>query len=126
VFRSPEGAGTVPESLFWRVVRAALVFQVVSVLWILFLMPDFSQAATFFRHLVTQPLTGSPQNFFVVAVYGIPVVLWHLLALGREAGRWPASWAAVARRIETPAYAVLLFAIVTNSGATGAFIYFQF
>ena len=126
LLRSPEGAGAVPASLFWRVVRAALVFQLVSVLWVLFLMPDFSQAALFFQHLVTQPFTGSPQTLFVVGVYGLPVVLWHLLALGREAGWWPARLAAVARRFEAPAYAVLLFFIVTNSGATGAFIYFQF
>jgi alginate O-acetyltransferase complex protein AlgI len=126
LLRSPEGAGAVPASWFWRLVRAAVVFQIVSVLWVLFLMPDFSMAALFFRHLVTQPLTGSPQTFFVVAVYGLPVVLWHLLALGREAGVWPPRLAELARRCETPAYALLLFAIVTNSGATGAFIYFQF
>jgi alginate O-acetyltransferase complex protein AlgI len=126
VLHKPEGAGTVPASLFWRLLRAALVFQVVSVLWVLFLMPDFSQAALFFQHLVTQPLTGSPQTLFVVAVYGAPVVLGHVLALGREAGLWPASWMARARRFDWLAYAVLLFFIVTNPGATGAFIYFQF
>lgn len=126
LLRSPEGAGVVPASMFWRVLRAVVVFQVVSVLWVLFLMPDFGMAAVFFRNLVTQPLTGSPQTFFVVGVYGLPIVLWHLLALGREAGLLPVRAAGLARRLQVPAYAVLLFLIVTNPGASGAFIYFQF
>lgn len=126
VAKRPEGAGRVPVSLGARVLRALLVFQVVSVLWILFLMPDFSQAAIFFRHLVTQPLTGSPQALFVVAVYGLPVVLWHLLALGREARLWSPQAAERVRRWDWLAYAGLLFLVVTNSGPQGAFIYFQF
>ncbi len=126
VARRPEGAGQVPASLGLRLLRALLVFQVVSVLWILFLMPDFGQATLFFRHLVTQPWTGSPQGLFVVAVYGAPIVVWHLLALGREARWWSPEWAARLRRWDWLAYAGLAFLIVTNSGPQGAFIYFQF
>lgn len=126
LWRTPERVGAIPASGFWRAVRAVLVFQLVSVLWVLFLMPDFRQAARFFQHLVTQPWRGTPQTLFVVAVYGLPIVLWHVLALAREAGWWPAGGCAAWPRAAWLPYAVLLFFIVTNSGATGAFIYFQF
>jgi alginate O-acetyltransferase complex protein AlgI len=126
VLRSPEAVGAVPASLGWRLVRAALVFQLASALWVLFLMPDFGHAALFFGHLVTQPWRGTPQTLFVVGVYGTPIVLWHLLALVRETGWWQAGWGSVWDRTSWLAYAVLLFLIVTNSGASGAFIYFQF
>lgn len=126
VLRSPEAVGAVPASLGWRLVRAALVFQLASALWVLFLMPDFGHAALFFGHLVTQPWRGTPQTLFVVMVYGTPIVLWHLLALVRETRWWQAGWGSAWDRVSWLAYAVLLALIVTNSGASGAFIYFQF
>ncbi len=116
---APETGWTVPGAL-----KAFAVFNVVSLLWLLFKLPEFSHVVEFAKCLVRNPGGARPQPLFVIAVFSLPVAAWHLWSA--TASR-RAAWSAAGRqRLETVLYAGLLFLLVTNSGSTGEFIYFQF
>jgi alginate O-acetyltransferase complex protein AlgI len=109
--------------------RIFLIFNLVSFLWLLFQLPDFKDVVLYIRELVAWKSAGkSPQIYYAVAVFGFPIVAYHLWGAVKAshwepfARRHPES----AGRILNLAYAFLLFLIVTNSGNPGAFIYFQF
>ena len=121
------GQGRAKEAVGWTIgsaVRAFVVFNVVSALWLLFKLPDLSHAVAYARCLAGN--SGSPQvqALFVVAVFSAPVVAWHLwsVAVPGCARRAPA-WAG---RAETAVYAMMLWMTVLNAGSPGDFIYFQF
>ena len=104
--------------------RAFVVFNVVSVLWLLFKLPNFSDVLAYGRCLLTNPGGGQPQALYVVAVFSLPVVGWHLWAAAAAwRSRWPAT---TARRMETGLYAAMLWLTLVNAGSAGDFIYFQF
>ncbi|CAK0775126.1 putative alginate O-acetylase [Gammaproteobacteria bacterium] len=111
-----------------RVLGTFVTFNLVSVLWLLFKLPEFSHVIAYARCLVDNPGGTQPQALFVVFLFSLPVVAQHLWAACPE---WVAAvrdtlgtgWAAA---IEVALYAVLLFLIVVNSGPAGEFIYFQF
>jgi alginate O-acetyltransferase complex protein AlgI len=113
---------------FFGVVRAFITFSLVSILWLLFKLPDFSQVIEFARCLVFNPLGVQPQSLFVIVLFSIPVVLMHLhAALEPQLASWRArlgekvwGWS------EAAAYAAMVFLILVNSGTPGEFIYFQF
>lgn len=117
---------TDPAKLNWwrRALGVAVTFHVVSLLWLLFQLPDIRHVGAYVRCLFTNPGGALPQYLFVIALFGLPVVLhhgWGATAgwrnrLGPVRGRW----------LETAVYAVLLFLLLANSGTPGDFIYFQF
>jgi alginate O-acetyltransferase complex protein AlgI len=125
--RSNEAAAEKP----WTpgaVVRAFITFNLVSVLWLLFKLPDFRHVIEYTRCLLHNPVGLEPRSFFVIGLFSLPVVLMHLHAAG---GRWlgrlrqrvgEGAWA----WSESLAYAAMLLLIVVNSGTPGEFIYFQF
>lgn len=108
-----------------RLAGAVVTFHVVSILWLLFQLPDFRHVLAFGRCLVSNPPGVLPQYLFVTVLFGFPVILHHVLGggvadwLGRRLGR---GWAPV----ENAGHALMLFLTVVNPGAPGAFIYFQF
>jgi alginate O-acetyltransferase complex protein AlgI len=106
------------------VVQAFLVFNVVSVLWLLFKLPDFTHVVEFMRCLPRNSGPARPQSLYVIALFSLPVVFWHLWAA--TAGRRAAWGESANRRIGIALYAAMLFLLVTNSGSAGEFIYFQF
>jgi hypothetical protein len=65
-----------------------------------------------------------PQSLYVIALFSLPVVFWHLWAA--TAGRRAVWGESANRRIGIALYAAMLFLLVTNSGSAGEFIYFQF
>jgi alginate O-acetyltransferase complex protein AlgI len=114
---------------FLETIRIFLIFNLVSLLWLLFQLPDFKQVRLYILELVTFSNGGSsPQLFYALVVFGFPIVIYHLWGAAKTS-----HWEPLARchpqlgsRILNLAYAFLLFLIVTNSGNPGAFIYFQF
>jgi alginate O-acetyltransferase complex protein AlgI len=110
------------------VIRAFITFNLVSVLWLLFKLPDFRHVIAFGKCLVHNPAGVRPQSLFVVALFSLPVVLMHLRAasggwgerLRQRAGERAWAWT------EPLAYAGMLWLILVNSGTPGEFIYFQF
>ncbi len=104
----------------WRGLRMILVFAAVSLAWLLFRLPDFSQAWGYFSALCAGSRGALHPSAFLILLYTGPVIAYHLLELRRE--RAPAFLA----RLSIPGHAALLAAVVLNAGHPHAFIYFQF
>ena len=109
--------------------RIFLIFNLVSLLWLLFQLPDFKDVILYMKELAAWGTSGkSPQIYFAVAVFGFPIVAYHLWGAAK-ASHWEPferRHPELAGRFLNLAYAFLLFLIITNSGNPGAFIYFQF
>jgi alginate O-acetyltransferase complex protein AlgI len=102
----------------WRFVRRAGVFTYVSLAWSLFRLKDFEQVKLYALAMgqnLHRPI--EPRPLLAVALFSLPVVLYHLSHL-----YYPA-WL---QRREHWLYALMLFLILTQSGPPGTFIYFQF
>lgn len=104
-----------------KVLRIGLIFLFVSLSWLLFKLPEFTQVVQYLKALGSNLGKGiSLPMLSVIMMYSLPVIAYHLLYLWRSRRsetRIPASGAL---------YGVMLFAIVYNSGTQNAFIYFQF
>jgi alginate O-acetyltransferase complex protein AlgI len=114
---------------FLATVRIFLIFNLVSMLWLLFQLNEFKDVILYFKELTAWKTTPkSPQIYYAVAVFGFPIIAYHFWGAAKAsywepfARRHPE----IAGRFLKLAYAFLLFLIVTNSGNPGAFIYFQF
>jgi hypothetical protein len=60
---------------------------------------------------------------FLVVVYGLPVVLYHLWGYFRPMVAGGARW----RRVAEPVvFGLMLYLTLVNAGVGGSFIYFQF
>lgn len=114
---------------FLATVRIFLIFNLVSLLWLLFQLTDFKDIILYVKELAAWGTSGkSPQIYYAVVVFGFPIVAYHLWGAAK-ASRWEPfarRHPELAGRFLNLAYAFLLFLIVTNSGNPGAFIYFQF
>lgn len=116
------------DKIKWRPTRLMLflkgvmVFCFVTLAWLLFKLPKFSE--------VIQYLVSLKKNFWIgdrydviayILLYSSPVILYHLLYLIKAKQGFVKIW-----KLDYMLYALMLFLIVTNSGSTGSFIYFQF
>ena len=104
--------------------RAFLTFSAVSLLWLLFKLPEFRHVLEYLGCVARNGGGPKIQPLYVIAVFAAPVVLWELWGAAESVrGRWTES-----RRnaVSGLLYAVMLFLILTNSGSPGDFIYFQF
>ena len=107
-----------------RIVRGALVFGVVTLIWVFFRLPRISDATAFFAALRNNwqlPFQAGP--VLVIALYAAPVIAYHGWYLWRRAGLPPPL---PISRFEPLAYGMLASAILLNAGPIDAFIYFQF
>lgn len=102
--------------------QGCLVFSLVSLGWLFFKLPDFSQAWLYMQRILAAPFYSTDkERLLMIALYSAPVILYHIASLSKQV---------VVERVRpalTPAvYATLLLLIVLNSGSSGNFIYFQF
>jgi alginate O-acetyltransferase complex protein AlgI len=106
-------------SVALRIIRTLLVVTVVSFAWLLFRLPDFTQARDYMAALITnyRLFTGG-EVLVAMLIYGSPVIIYHLIQTARISAP-DSKW-------QVWKYATLAFAIALNSGVPGAFIYFQF
>ena len=102
--------------------RVLVVFHLVSALWLLFQLGDLHQSWLFLQRLVLWPDGFSPQSIFSCLFFGGSVIFYHLFGWWRNHSQRNN----LSPRHEAAVYAVMLFLILTNSGTSGAFIYFQF
>jgi alginate O-acetyltransferase complex protein AlgI len=110
------------------ILRAFVTFNVVSVLWLLFKLPNFEQVGAYIRCLAGNPSGFHPQLVFQIGLFALPVVLLHLhharpplrMRLREYLGTPAWAWT------EAAVYAGMICLIVVNSGTPGEFIYFQF
>ncbi len=103
-----------------------LTFNLVSWIWLLFAMPDMESLLRFFRALWQVPFGMKGRWAFGVIIYSLPVVAYHLwgylrpsLVSGSSTPRWRSI-------LEAIAFGIMLYLVLTNSGISGSFIYFQF
>lgn len=123
--RKSEGR-TVASSRIWDWLRILLVFNAVSILWLLFKLPDFNHVIDFIGVLSQGTTSVAPQTAYVVLIFSAPVILYHFWGgwfKGKLRERLPGPGYDY---VEAAVLGVLLFLIVVNSGAPGEFIYFQF
>jgi len=117
-----------PSSLPISILQAFIVFNIVSFLWLLFKLPHFQDVCSYFQALAHAQWKPHPQTGFVIILFSIPVVLFHL---------WGAVFGHSSDQAESPSWpfkglcenillGVMLFLVVVNSGPAGTFIYFQF
>jgi alginate O-acetyltransferase complex protein AlgI len=111
-----------------RLLRILLIFNVVSFLWLLFQLPNFSEAILYMKELAAWKTGIAPQPIFAILFFSTPVVLFHIWGAIRKTvtDALVINHSPLLRMGSNLAYAVLLFLIATNSGSPGAFIYFQF
>ncbi len=104
-----------------QALRAAVIFLAVSLLWIFFKLPEFSQAASYFAGLFTENDIQNPPKIYrtLALAYSLPVILQHLILPRKPHGAW-------ARAIEPFAYGALVALTYVEAGPESAFIYFQF
>ncbi|WP_232325873.1 MBOAT family O-acyltransferase [Spirosoma montaniterrae] len=105
-----------------QVIRSSVVFSYVTLLWLLFKLPDFNHVVAYCRAIVNN--VGKPHDSRVLSLillYSLGVVGYHVHYLMRssESHYEPSTW-------EFVGCGILLFFIITNSGSAGTFIYFQF
>lgn len=106
------------------IIRGIFVFLFVSAAWILFrLTPDGVKTFVYYSwENLTKSLSVLDIHLIIFTlIYSLPVVLYHALYLYKDKKYWHRI-----KRTEYVFYAVMLFLIITNSGTSGSFIYFQF
>lgn len=109
-----------PKSIL--IIKGFFVFIMVTLAWLLFKLPDFSHVIKYFQAIGNNTAIQSTVkiNMYII-LYAVPVIAYHLLYLYKDSKYW-----AKIRPKEYLIYAILLFFIITNSGTSGSFIYFQF
>ncbi|MEI9919261.1 MAG: MBOAT family O-acyltransferase [Bacteroidota bacterium] len=103
-------------------IQGLFVFLFVTFAWLLFKLPDFSHVTKYINAIATNTdLETNTVMVVSILIYSSPVVLYHVLYLMRVP-----TVVKLVQRVSYVPYGVMLFLIVTNSGSSGSFIYFQF
>jgi alginate O-acetyltransferase complex protein AlgI len=108
-----------PENAFFSVLRALMVFSFVTLAWLLFKLPKFSDVIAYLGALAGNRAVTDATITGHVIWYSIPVIGyygWHLLKR-----KVPGI-----SRYDYLLLGIMLAAIILDSGTTGKFIYFQF
>lgn len=106
------------------IIKGIFVFLFVSAAWILFrLTPDGVKLFVYYSwENLTKSLSVLDIHLITFTLmYSLPVIIYHTIYLYKDKKYWPQI-----KRTEYLFYAVMLFLIITNSGTSGSFIYFQF
>jgi alginate O-acetyltransferase complex protein AlgI len=119
-FRNASGPRPAPWAL--QVLRVGLVFGFVTLAWLLFKLPNFSEVLAYLQAMAVtnRSMPAIDLYLLVIGLFSFPVVLYH------AAYQWRAALAPFLARASPLLYAVMLAAIFLNSGPSNAFIYFQF
>ncbi|MBQ5983162.1 MAG: MBOAT family protein [Prevotella sp.] len=102
----------------------AFVFLGVMFGWLLFVLPDFSQAIRYVQCIFSNfgKVAFIDPKLMPIVIYSFPVILYHLIYQfhGTEFVK------RYVLRLDYLLYGLMLFLILTNSGSANAFVYFQF
>lgn len=107
-----------------RGLSITFVFVMVSFGWLLFMLPNFSEAVLYISCIFSNydSVVFIDSKLLPIVIYAIPVVLYHTLYCYKDR-----TW--VQRHIlryDYLFYGIMLFFILTNSGSATSFVYFQF
>ncbi|MGI0406573.1 MBOAT family O-acyltransferase [Helicobacter himalayensis] len=114
-------------------VRVVFVFNVVSFGWILFKLRNFSDVLLYVSEIFCEPSGGRGNALLLMILcYSAPIFAYyaryvvHCWITRKGKNQKTSSVCKYRQIIESALFGVLLFFIFTNSGSSGAFIYFQF
>lgn len=113
---------SLPDSFLFSSIRVLLVFSFVTIAWLLFKLPEFSQVILYVKAVTTNVDIGESLDIISsIMIYSLPVIIYHVHYLvkenhGETGLQWPIPFA----------YGFMLFLIITNSASPEAFVYFQF
>ena len=105
-----------------KYVKTFFVFVCVTFAWLLFKLPDFNHVIKYLIAIKDNLFLRDHQTIIkYITFYSIPIIIYHLWYLFEE------KRGCIRINILRPAaYGIMLFLIITNSGSSSAFIYFQF
>jgi alginate O-acetyltransferase complex protein AlgI len=110
------------ENLFIQTIKTILVFLMVTLGWLLFKLPEFNHVIEYLKSVVQNNNNQVNIGLLLsILIYSSPVILHHMYILYTthfESG--------VIHRFKFVVYSIMIFLIITNSGISGSFIYFQF
>lgn len=115
----------IDKTLAAKLIRVAYTFNCVSMLWLMFKLSDFQDVILYFRALSANTWYINSGTLFIVALYGLPIVLYHGIKFMHLNGN--KEHALVRNTLaETCCLGLMLALVITNLGCPGKFIYFQF
>jgi alginate O-acetyltransferase complex protein AlgI len=122
VERFLDGKITLKPNRLLAFIKGCVVFLFITFAWLLFKLPNFKDVVSYFHALANNIHLNDDVNLQAnIVLYSLPVVGYHLIYLLRNY-----SFFNRVRRTEYVYYSLMLFLIITNSGSTGTFVYFQF
>lgn len=101
------------------VIQALIVFSFVTMAWLLFKLPNFSDVIAYLGAIANNKGTTDGGLVGHVLFYSFPVVAYYAWYLLKQ------RWASLSR-YEFLLFGLMITALILDSGTTGAFIYFQF
>ena len=111
-------------SFFFRFLKRCWVFFCVTLGWLLFKLTHFDQAIQFLKSIGTNlDLHLNWQICINILVYSSPVFIYHFVYLFKKKY---SLWNVIIGKVDFIIFGILLFLILTSSGISGSFIYFQF
>ncbi len=114
-----------PENGIVGVLRMIGVFFVVTLAWLLFKLTKIEHAFSYFYHMYANMSFSTSSlgwlTVMCIVLYSIPVLMYYWWYLIREG-----AFARALRRYDYVGYGIMVFLILTSSGPSGDFIYFQF
>ena len=119
------------DNLIIRAIQMLFVFLIVTLAWLLFKLPNFSDAVNYIYCMCTRwDYPYDSTQMYYITFFSAPVVLLHLRYLLIHSAWWQntsVTQPRLAGPMLAPAcYGLLLLLLLINSGTPGAFIYFQF
>lgn len=107
---------------FFKFFNILIVFSLVSLGWLLFKLPEFNHVILYLKSIGNNFSSRIEiDKIITIHVYSLPVILYHFYSIKSES-----KFYTNIRKLDYIIYGFLLFLIITNSGVSGEFIYFQF
>jgi alginate O-acetyltransferase complex protein AlgI len=102
--------------------KGIFVFLFVTLAWLLFKLPQFSHVIIYLKSIKNNFRVANNYGVIVyILLYSLPVAVYHGLYLVKNKVQFQ-----FVKKYEYVAYAAMIFLMLTNSGSSGSFIYFQF
>ncbi len=109
-----------------KVLNAIFVFSLVSLGWLLFKLPNFNEVIlyikAFFNNFAVPLSIRDYRDILLVIIYSSPIIFYHFYYLLKRHSIKKEHL----QKLEPIIYGVMLFCILTSSGSSQDFIYFQF
>ena len=102
-----------------------IIFNIISVLWLFFRLPDFNSVIIYARCFIHNPWYIDFGYLYIVLIYGIPIFLYHAKRYQRDLSNKDLPLFN-SKNSEMVALGFMLFLTISNYGPTIKFIYFQF